>query len=115
MSDKKARKALKNTKKAVIGRFWKTSKYIEADFKEDLEKLIEVYSEKGHRDARVLDHSFTWNDDNTLNLDISVEEGKKYIFGDIRKIDNYSAESLRGIFAKHISTNAEVLTDEWTG
>ena len=88
LSDKKLRKALKNTKKAVIGRFWKTSKYIEADFDEDLETLIETYSERGHRDARVLDHQLTWNDDNTLNLNIEVEEGKKYIFGNITFLGN---------------------------
>ena len=70
--DKKGKQFVKNTKKAAIGRFWKTSKYIEADFKEDLEKLIEVYSEKGHRDARVLDHTLTWNDDNTLNLNLKI-------------------------------------------
>ncbi|PHQ56155.1 MAG: outer membrane protein assembly factor BamA [Lutibacter sp.] len=87
-NNKKLRKAFKNTKKAFLGRFWKKSKYIEADFKEDLENLITIYSEKGHRDARVLDHSLTWNDDNTLNLNIKVEEGKKYIFGNIEFLGN---------------------------
>jgi outer membrane protein insertion porin family len=119
LSDKKARKALKNTKKAAIGRFWKTSKYIEADFKEDLEKLIEVYSEKGHRDARVLDHSFTWNDDNTLNLDISVEEGKKYIFGDIKFLGNskYTDDQLHRILRidKGDTYNGKVLKERVTG
>ena len=80
-SDKKLRKALKKTKKAMPGRFWKSSKYIDENFKEDLEKLVESYSEKGHRDARVLDHTITLNPNNTLNIDIKVEEGKKYRFG----------------------------------
>ena len=33
----------------------------------------------------------------------------------IRKIDNYSSDELRGIFEKHISQEAEVLTDKWKG
>ncbi|MDP3312029.1 outer membrane protein assembly factor BamA [Lutibacter sp.] len=85
---KKLRKTLKKTKKAMIGRFWKSSKYIEADFKEDLENLIVSYSEKGYRDARVLDHSYSLNSDNTLNLDIKVDEGKKYFFGNISFLGN---------------------------
>ena len=31
------------------------------------------------------------------------------------KIDDYSSRSLRGIFDKHISHDAKVLTDKWSG
>lgn len=31
------------------------------------------------------------------------------------KIDNYSAKELRGLFDKHISKTAEVVTDQWKG
>jgi transposase-like protein len=31
------------------------------------------------------------------------------------KIDDYSSHSLRGIFEKHISRDAKVLTDKWSG
>ena len=37
VSDKKIRKLLKNTKRKFWGRFWKSSKFIEDEFKEDLE------------------------------------------------------------------------------
>jgi outer membrane protein insertion porin family len=118
-SDKKLRKALKKTKKAFIGRFWKGSKYIEADFKADLEKLIDVYSEKGHRDARVIDHTLSWNDDNTLNLNIDVEEGKKYIFGDIKFLGNskYTDEQLQRILRieKGDTYNGKILKERVTG
>jgi len=33
----------------------------------------------------------------------------------INKIDNYSAKELKGIFEKHISKEANVLTDKWKG
>ncbi|SNR70884.1 outer membrane protein assembly factor BamA [Lutibacter flavus] len=118
-SDKKLRKAMKNTKKSMFGRFWKGSKYIDADFKEDLEKIITTYSEQGHRDARIIDHSMTWNDDNTLNLNLKVEEGKKYIFGDIKFIGNskYTDEQLQRILRieKGDTYNGKVLKERVTG
>ncbi|GGK55486.1 MULTISPECIES: outer membrane protein assembly factor BamA [Flavobacteriaceae] len=118
-TDKKLRKAMKNTKKKMFGRFWKGSKYIDADFKEDLENIVTTYSEKGHRDARITDHSLTWNDDNTLNLNLKIEEGKKYIFGDIKFIGNskYTDEQLQRILRieKGDTYNGKVLKDRVTG
>ncbi|MEX1383989.1 outer membrane protein assembly factor BamA [Lutibacter sp.] len=118
-TSKKLRKAMKNTKKKMLGRFWKGSKYIDADFKEDLENIITTYSEKGHRDARVTDHSLTWNDDNTLNLNLKIEEGKKYIFGDIKFIGNskYTDDQLQRILRieKGDTYNGKVLKERVTG
>ncbi len=118
-SKKKLKKALKNTKTKMLGRFWKKSKYIEADFKEDLENLITSYSEKGHRDARVLSHSLTWNDDNSLNLNIKVEEGQKYVFGDISFLGNskYTDEQLQRLLRieKGDTYNGKVLKERVTG
>jgi outer membrane protein insertion porin family len=45
-SDKKLRKKLKKTKVKLPGRFWKKSKFIEADYKEGLTNLLEYYKEK---------------------------------------------------------------------
>jgi len=119
VNDKKLKKSLKNTKTAFLGRFWKKSKYIDADFKEDLENLIIDYSEKGYRDARVLDHSLSWNEDNTLNLNIKVEEGKKYIFGDIKFLGNskYTDEQLQRLLRieKGDTYNGKVLKERVTG
>jgi len=117
-NNKKLSKALKNTKEAFLGRFWKKSKYIEADFNEDLENIITSYSEKGYRDARVVDHSLTWNDNNTLNLNIKVEEGKKYIFGDIQFLGNskYTDEQLHRLLRieKGDTYNGKVLKERVT-
>ena len=89
VSDKKLRKYLKNTKRKFWGRFWKFSKYIKEEYKEDLENLIDQYSEQGFRDARIISDSITWNKgDKTINLDITLEEGKKYFFGDIKFLGN---------------------------
>ncbi len=118
-SSKKLRKTLKNTKKEILGRFWKKSKFIETDFKEDLENLITTYSEKGYRDARVVSHSTSWNDDNTLNLTIKVEEGKKYIFGNIQFLGNtkYTDAQLQRLLRieKGDTYNGKVLKERVTG
>ena len=119
VSSKKLKKALKNTKTKMLGRFWKKSKFIEADFTEDLENLITTYSEKGHRDARVLSHSLTYNEDNSLNLNIKVEEGKKYIFGDITFLGNskYTDDQLQRLLRieKGDTYNGKVLKERVTG
>ncbi|AZQ59035.1 outer membrane protein assembly factor BamA [Maribacter sp. MJ134] len=88
LSDKKLRKALKNTKKKRLGRFWKKSKFIKKDYEEDLGLLIDKYAENGFRDARVISDTLVKVDDNNIQLNIKVEEGNKYYFGDIDFVGN---------------------------
>ena len=94
-SDKKLRKKFKNTKKELPGRFWKRSKYIEADYKDDLNSLVDFYKEKGYRDARIITDSLIIDFDK-IDIKISLIEGKKYFFGDIKFIGNsvYSDQQL---------------------
>ncbi|WP_024741563.1 outer membrane protein assembly factor BamA [Tenacibaculum maritimum] len=93
------RGAMKNTKRKFFGRFWKTSKYIYDDYKKDLESILEKYSRAGYRDARILGDKLTWNDDNTVNLEIELEEGRQYRFREILFIGNkrYTDEQLNNI------------------
>ena len=58
----KLKSKLKNTKSKNPIRFWKRSKYIENDFKEDLVGLIDFYKEQGYRDARLLSDTVIRND-----------------------------------------------------
>ncbi len=97
LSDKKLRKAMKNTKKKNPIRIFKRSKYIEADFKEDLVTVIDKYKENGYRDARIISDTLTKNSDGSINIGIKVEEGEKYTFGNIEFIGNtvYSDEELK--------------------
>ena len=88
ISSKKLRKAMKNTKQKNPIRILKRSKYIEADYKDDLTSVIDFYKERGYRDARILSESFVKNDDNTITLNINVEEGEKYTFGKINFLGN---------------------------
>ena len=93
---KKLRKAMKNTKKKNPIRVLKRSKFIEADYKEDLVSLIDKYKENGYRDARVISDSIIKNDDNTISINIKLEEGEKYTYGKITFLGNtiYTDEQL---------------------
>ena len=99
LSAKKLRGAMKNTKRKFPGRFWKGSKYIEDDYQEDLESILEKYSRVGFRDARILSEGISWNDDNTIYVNIELEEGKQYRFAEILFVGNkeFTDEQLSNI------------------
>ena len=84
----KLRKKMKNTKIKNVLRFWKKSKFIEEDYIEDLEKIVDYYKEKGYRDARIINDTVIVNKNNTLKIKMSFEEGNQYRFGDIKFIGN---------------------------
>ncbi|WBX71680.1 outer membrane protein assembly factor BamA [Tenacibaculum retecalamus] len=119
MSSGALRGFMKNTKRKVLGRFWKASKYVLADYKEDLESILENYSENGYRDARILSDNLIWNDDNTINLEITLEEGRQYRFDDIKFIGNkkFSDEFLQRLLRidKGDIYNGKVLKERISG
>jgi outer membrane protein insertion porin family len=119
MSSSVLRGAMKNTKRKIFGRFWKSSKYILDDYKADLESILEKYSENGYRDARVLSDKLTWNDDNTINLEIALEEGRQYRFDDIKFVGNkkYSDQFLHRLLRidKGDIYNGKILKERVSG
>ncbi len=88
LSDKKLRGAMKNTKQKNPIRILKRSKYVEANYEEDKASIIEKYKANGYRDARITKDTLIINDDKNVTLNLQVEEGKRYYFGDIRFIGN---------------------------
>ena len=83
----KLKKKMKNTKTKFFGRFWKKSKFIDEDYKDDLNSILEFYKEKGYRDARIIVDSVI-TDKNRISINIDLEEGNKYYFGDINFLGN---------------------------
>lgn len=116
LKDKKIRKAMKNTKKELFGRFWKGSKYIKDEYKEDLVSIIDKYKEKGYRDARIISDSVAFNKEKEkINIKLKLEEGRQYYFGNIKFIGNsvYSDEMLnRYLGVKKGDVYNGVLLDE---
>ena len=96
LSSKSLQKSMKNTKKSKIFRFWKRSKYIEDDFKEDLVGLVDKYKENGFRDARIISDTIVTYDESSITLKIKLQEGEKYTFGKINYLGNsvYTDEQL---------------------
>ncbi len=99
LSSKRLRKAMKKTKKKNRLRLWKRSKYIDAEYKEDLNSIVDKYKEQGYRDARVISDTLIINDENTVSLKIDIEEGEKYVYGSLNFLGNavYSDAQLNRI------------------
>ncbi len=87
-SDSKLKGALGKTKEKNFFRFWKRSKFIEADYEADKISLINKYKENGFRDARIVSDTLIKKDADNVALNISLEEGNKYYIGNIDFIGN---------------------------
>ncbi len=99
-TDSKLRSAMKNTKQINRFRIFKGSKFIKDKYQEDLNSVVDKYKEKGYRDARVISDSVFLNAKKTkLAINIKVEEGHKYHFGNIKFLGNsvYSDQLLNRI------------------
>ncbi|MFC4817923.1 MULTISPECIES: outer membrane protein assembly factor BamA [unclassified Flavobacterium] len=92
LTDKKVLKAMKNTKeKSPLNplKLFKGSKFIRDKYKEDLNSIVEKYKEKGYRDARIISDSVIYDkENNEISINLNLEEGNKYYFGDINFVGN---------------------------
>ena len=87
-NDKKLRSKLKKTKQKFPLRFWRKSKFIEEDYDEGKQNLLDFYKEKGYRDARIVRDTLINNEDNSITINFDLEEGNQYYFGDISYLGN---------------------------
>ncbi len=84
----KLRQKLKKTKKKFPLRFWKKSKFIVKEYEEDKQNLIDFYKEKGYRDARIITDSIISIEDKSMAIQLKIQEGNRYYFGDISYLGN---------------------------
>jgi len=99
VSDAKLRKkGFKETKQKRFGikGILKPSKFIKDKYEEDKINLISYYNSLGFRDARIVSDS-VWRNDKGFNINVKLNEGKKYYIGDVNFIGNtsYSTEVLQ--------------------
>lgn len=92
------RKSLRFWKKV----FWKKSRYIENDYRADLDNVISYYNERGYRDARIVSDTLYDSQRSKKNQDrvivkVNIHEGHKFFFRDITFSGNtvYSDDLLR--------------------
>ena len=90
---------MKETKSKNFWRFWKISKFIDENYKNDKENIIKKYNELGYRDARIESDTIYMNSDNTMTIEMTIDEGPLYTFGNITFSGNtiYSSEELSEI------------------
>ncbi|MEN8116306.1 MAG: outer membrane protein assembly factor BamA [Bacteroidota bacterium] len=94
-------RAMKKTNEKALRNFFKTKKFLEEEYKNDKGNLVDKYNEKGYRDAIITNDSLSQvlvgkKNKPKINIDLQIEEGQKYYFGDIRWVGNtvYSSEQL---------------------
>jgi outer membrane protein insertion porin family len=59
------------------------AKFDPKKYQEDLEKILDYYNAKGYRDAVIEDTAMYYTSDGNLNIDVKVNEGRKYYFGNV--------------------------------
>ena len=96
VSDGQIRRKMKDTKEKKWYNLFSTSKFIEENFKKDKQAVLDLYNEKGFRDAAIIKDTVYRYDGKTLNIDLVIEEGRKYYFGNITWVGNtkYSSDTL---------------------
>ncbi len=87
--------ALKNYRMQIF----KSSKFIESKFKDDLNKIVAAYNAKGYRDAQVLKDSVYKIDKSDIGINIYLKEGDKYYYRKITWVGNtiYSSKFLSAV------------------
>ena len=100
LSDDKLRKAMKETKQIKHLNIFKQSKLVEDKYEEDLKSIVDKYKTLGYRDARIVSDTIAWNKaDNTLDININVDEGNKYHYRTIKFLGNskFTTDQLNSI------------------
>lgn len=100
LSDNEIQRVMKKTnEKGKLVNLFRQKKFVESDYRDDLNRIIEKYNEKGYRDAKILSDSVVPYDEKTVDVHITLEEGKKYYISDISWVGNtvYPTEFLNEV------------------
>lgn len=96
LTDKKIKSAMKKTNEnGNLLNLFKQKKFVESDYQDDLNRILEKYNELGYRDAKILSDSVVPFDEKTVDVHINVEEGQKYYISDISWVGNTVIETDR--------------------
>ncbi|MFT7361979.1 MAG: outer membrane protein insertion porin family, partial [Algoriphagus sp.] len=69
--------------------FFSGSKYVPKEYRNDKESVINFYQSKGFRDAKIVADSIYDYGEDKINIDIALEEGRKYYYRNISFNGNY--------------------------
>ncbi|PKP41870.1 MAG: outer membrane protein assembly factor BamA [Bacteroidetes bacterium HGW-Bacteroidetes-10] len=90
---------MKKTKDMRILNFFSSKKFNEKEYPNDKRLLLQAYSERGYRDAKIVKDSIYYIEEGRMGIHFVIDEGKKYYFRDITWTGNslYSANQLNAI------------------
>ena len=92
--------AMKKTNRAKnILNIFRTKKFVDKEFENDKKLLIDKYNEIGYRDAEIVYDSIAPYEDGKVDVYLTVNEGKKYYFGNVTWVGNtvYPSEYLNRV------------------
>jgi len=81
ISDAKLRRKMKNIKKKNT--FLKKSRFVNKEFKEDKNTILNLYRTMGYRDVKFTKDTMYTNLAGEINIALTIDEGEQYTFGDI--------------------------------
>ena len=89
LSDSKLKRTMKKTnEKTNLWKIFSQKKFVQSDYEDDKQLIIDKYNEKGYRDAVILSDSVVPFDEKTVDVYLKIDEGKRYYISDIEWVGN---------------------------
>ncbi|MEZ4922641.1 MAG: POTRA domain-containing protein [Crocinitomicaceae bacterium] len=88
VSDRGLRHSMKDTKQKGILRIFSRSKFNRTAYERDKKTIMGKYNANGLRDAQIIKDSVYVIDDKHLGIEIWIDQGDEYYFGDISWVGN---------------------------
>lgn len=99
VSEGKLVAAMKKTSDRRLRSLFKPKKFIEKEYEKDKAAMLQVFSEAGFRDARIVKDSIYYISPDRLGIHFVIDEGQRYYFRNISWTGNslYTAEDLNSV------------------
>ena len=85
--DRRLARTFKKTHKVSVY-FWQKTKFIEKDYQNDKELLLDFYNSRGYRNANIISDSLYRINEKRIGISINVSEGNKYYIRNVTWVGN---------------------------
>jgi len=96
---KRLRRAMKKTKRKRWYNIFGGSKFISSDYKADKNAMLDVFNEKGFRNAAIVKDTMYYVNEKRVRIDITVDEGQKFHWRNVYITGNtkHDSDTLKSI------------------
>ena len=104
LGNRTLKRAMKKTnEKWDLLKIFSQKKFVRTDYEDDKQRIIDKYNEKGYRDAVITADSVVNYDDKTVDVYITIDEGKKYYINSVSWVGNtvYPSTVLNEVLGIH--------------